>query len=178
MTHAELVEIAYRWLLKAQGCQFAFKELVTAGYEIPDAIGFRGGGTSILVECKASRADFLGDKKKPHRVNPGMGMGTYRYYLCPTGMIKADELPPGWGLVYVGAQGAARQVHGPKGNCYYERDNPFRFNDKDQRAEIKMMMSALRRLHLREMLPLIYEGPVTVEDEKTIERGSHEKSSD
>jgi len=44
----------------------AFKELKTAGIEIPDVIGF-GSGFSIVIECKVSRADFLQDKKKPHR---------------------------------------------------------------------------------------------------------------
>lgn len=60
MTHSELVEIGYKWCLKR--CAFAFKELRTQEYEEPDVIGFTGSGT-FLLEAKASRTDFLSDKK-------------------------------------------------------------------------------------------------------------------
>jgi len=64
-----------------------------------DAILF-DSGSSYLIETKISRGDFLADFKKAHR-QEGCGIGNYRYYACPTGLIKPEELPEKWGLIYV-----------------------------------------------------------------------------
>ena len=99
MTHADLVQRARRWLTNTQGCSV----VVTAGSilcdEIPDALGWVGRGTSWLVECKASRADFRRDKHKGHRSPLRLGLGSYRYYLAEPGVIPVDELLDGWGLL-------------------------------------------------------------------------------
>ena len=99
ITHDELVIAGEKWLKRSIGVRFTLSELVTAAGEIPDIIGWKSG-FSILIECKTSRADFLTDKKKFFRRYPYEGMGTYRLYLCPTGLIHSDELPKGWGLLY------------------------------------------------------------------------------
>lgn len=157
MTHDDLVKIAEKWLLKTRKCSFAFRELVcNATSEIPDAIGFRDGG-SILVECKVTRADFLSDKKKFFRLHGWQGAGTFRMYLCPEGIIKPEDLPPKWGLIWVDGRGKARQIVGPKGNAW--SDSVEFIHESNLRAEHGMMASALRRLHLRGVLPLIYESP-------------------
>lgn len=157
MTHQALVKIAERWLLGTKKCSFAFTELVClATSEIPDAIGFQGG-ESFLVECKVSRADFLSDAKKPFRRNPGMGMGVFRYYLCPAGIITAQDLPEKWGLIWVNEKGKSRQMVGPKGNVWSTQQN-FR-HERNMQAEMGLMASALRRLHLRGVLPMIYDNP-------------------
>lgn len=66
-----------------------------------DAILFTSGA-SFMIETKISRSDFLADSKKAHR-SDGCGVGNYRYYACPTGLIKPEELPEKWGLIYVNA---------------------------------------------------------------------------
>lgn len=116
LSHADLCAIAVRWLKKpfsagGHACQVAFPEVRTSylSGEIPDALGFRVssceyGGGSVLVECKRSRADFLKDALKPWRA-PGQGIGRFRYFLCPAGLVQPDELPPGWGLVWVDRRG-------------------------------------------------------------------------
>lgn len=122
-THAELCAIAVKWLKRplsryGHGCQIAFPEprISFLSGECPDAIGFRVstrwyGGGSTVVECKTSRTDFLRDNAKPHRAD-GQGMGRFRYFLCLDGLIKPDELPPGWGLIYAGARGTIRVMAG------------------------------------------------------------------
>lgn len=91
-THGELVTLAETWLWR-QGCGVVFAELSTlATPETPDAIGFRTT-TSILIECKATRADFLADKNKPFRRDPSRGMGDWRFYFTPKGLINKSELP-------------------------------------------------------------------------------------
>lgn len=122
MKHSEAIKLAADWLKrpasrKGPGCQIVVTEAKIAynNGEIPDAIGFRAGthnDASVLVECKVSRADFMVDAKKPHRAQSAQGMGLYRYYLAPAGIIKIEELPAGWGLLEVSARGVIKPVHG------------------------------------------------------------------
>lgn len=150
MTHPELVTLAEKWLWR-QGCGVVFAELSTlATPETPDAIGFRTT-TSILVECKASRADFLADKNKPFRRDPSRGMGDWRFYLTPKGLVTKDELPEGWGLIEVGR--SVRRTHGgPKGNIWTS-GQPFTSN---KAAEQALLYSALRRLAGHGLLANVY----------------------
>lgn len=124
MTHADLCTLAVKWLKRpnsagGHGCQVAVSEC-RSGWdgEIPDAIGFRTGTAasltagSVVVEVKVSRSDFLADRTKPHR-QEGAGLGTWRYFMAPQGLIKAEELPPRWGLLEVNGRGHVKPVLGP-----------------------------------------------------------------
>ncbi len=151
MTHAELVKLAERWLWR-QGCGVVLREFsTTATAEIPDAIGWRSH-TSILVECKVSRADFLADASKPFRKNPYAGVGRWRFYLTPPGLLRAEELPVGWGLLEVRGGRVFRVHGGPRGNLW-SVDPPLVPNAE---AEHGLLYSALRRLALRGRLPEVY----------------------
>lgn len=161
MTHREVVEIAYRWVLNNAKCGVAFKELYSSASngEYPDVIGFNSWGHSVLVEVKISRSDFLSDKNKSFRKNPEQGMGTHRYYCCPKGMIKKEELPTGWGLIYIDEKKKARLayehliVHTAE-NGYVHKEK-FK-HQKNIHAEHCLMYSALRRLHIRGRIDEIY----------------------
>lgn len=103
MTHRELCLKAASYLRRVgivpfNRCQYVVCELERVG-ECPDAFGF-GWGATQLIEVKISRADFLSDKKKYWRIHPELGLGKYRCYLCPEGVIKDYELPPYWGLLW------------------------------------------------------------------------------
>ena len=155
LNHRDLVESAYRWVL-GRSCGVAFKELnsMACNGEYPDVIGFGSGEHSVLVECKVSRGDFFSDRKKMFRANPEQGMGKYRFYCCQSGLLKVEDLPPGWGLVYVNERKRATCVYNP----YNERggniwQDGFAYNIK---AEKMLMYSALRRLHLRRRIDEIY----------------------
>lgn len=160
-THDDLVKIAHRWVLKNGSCGVAFKELTTgSSNEIPDVIGFGAWKHSVLVECKVSRSDFLSDRKKPFRINPSLGMGLLRYYCCPTGLIKPEELPEGWGLIYVNEKGKARLVYAPNiPNLEYPTTSFAYRHERNIEAEMGVMYSALRRLHLRGSIESIYDNP-------------------
>lgn len=122
MTHADLCAIAVRWLKRpnsqnGHGCCIAASE-VKSGWsgEIPDAIGFRRkgydyGDGSVVVEVKVTRGDFLADRKKAHRIEGGLG--NWRYFMCPEGLIQPDELPDGWGLLWVNKRGHVKPLAGP-----------------------------------------------------------------
>lgn len=118
-THADLCAVAVKWLKRpasagGHGCHVAASEC-RSGWsgEIPDAIGFRAAGDrdgSVVVEVKVSRSDFLADRNKPHRLEGGMG--NWRYFMAPAGMIRPDELPPGWGLIEVTPRGQCKVLAG------------------------------------------------------------------
>lgn len=153
MTHSQLVEISYKWLLKNGGVGVAFKELKSMAGEIPDVIGF-DSSVSIVIEVKVSRSDFLSDAKKPHRVK---GMGNWRFYCCPKGLIRREELPEKWGLIYVNEKGIAKIEYDcrvkqvPNEYCgglrwTFAPENRFEADTKEER---RVMYSALRRLFVK-----------------------------
>lgn len=120
-THQDLCTLAVNWLQRAPGrngpaCQVAFSE-AKGGWngEIPDAIGCRTAAEdegSIVVEVKVSRADYLADRAKSHRQDGALGMGLYRYFMAPEGIISVQELPKNWGLVEVSLKGVLRVMAG------------------------------------------------------------------
>lgn len=157
-THSELCDVAVRWLKRScsqggHGCHVAFSE-VKSGWsgEIPDAIGFRRMGYgerdgSVLVEVKTSRSDFLADKKKPHRATGGVGK--FRYFMAPTGLIKVEELPEKWGLIEVNSRGHCKVLAGPAVKAWMLYDNEYLAGylfDYDHDREQFMLVRMLNRL--------------------------------
>ena len=90
---------AVAWLRRYYKCGIILSEQHCATGEVPDVIAWKGFCKSVLVECKVSRADFLADGTKPFRLKPEDGMGSQRFYLAPTGIIRAVDLPCHWGLL-------------------------------------------------------------------------------
>jgi hypothetical protein len=97
-THPKLVSMAVQWLRRYR-CGVVLSEQACISGEMPDAIGWKKACHSVLVECKATRGDFLADRAKSWRQQPENGVGCERYYLAPRGLIRIDELPAGWGLL-------------------------------------------------------------------------------
>lgn len=151
-THRELVEIGYKWVIKK--CGFAFKELTVAHDEIPDVLGFNSNGT-FLLEAKVSRADFLVDRKKSFRIFSEKGIGDWRFFIVPKGLVKIEELPQNWGLIEVSEKGKATCVFNPfgGGNIY----STWKRCKKSATAEYQFLYSALRRLHLRGRIDEVYD---------------------
>jgi hypothetical protein len=115
LTHNELVKIARRWLRNTEKCSVVVSEISSAAGEEPDAIGWKSG-FSTLVECKATLDDFHKDKRKIVRrvADPtiNFGMGQYRYYMVPEGLLGEDpqkRLPRSWGLLEVTVSGRVKR---------------------------------------------------------------------
>lgn len=146
-THDSLIKAAKKWLRNTANCGAVVSELVanTTYGEQPDAIGFRHGGVSIMIECKVSINDFKKDFKKPFRKDPSKGVGLYRFYMCPEGLITIDMLPERWGLLYVSNRNTVKRIHGgPAGNMWHV--NPANcFAERNFQAEWEILYSALRR---------------------------------
>ena len=135
-THRQLVDRAGNWLSISKGCSVVLLERSGSHTgEEPDAIGWKQGHESYLVEVKVSRADFLRDKDKTHR-RSGNGLGCFRYYLCPPDLIKSEEVPDKWGLLYA----KPHQIRNIK--------PPERF-DREPRifiGEMQMLTKAIRQI--------------------------------
>lgn len=120
---------AYTLLKERFGTPIGAKEF-SGGFssERCDAILFNLHN-SFVIETKISRSDFLNDRKKKCRVD-GNGVGNYRYYACPLGLIKVDELPPKWGLIYVDIDNPKKKASlefGYRGYLKYDERESFKF---------------------------------------------------
>lgn len=109
MTHAECVASAASYIGKRY--PVTLPEFYSYNAELPDVIGF-GNKHSVVVECKVTRSDFQSDRNKLFRKHPEKGMGDYRYFCVPKGLVSVTELPKGWGLLYVYPSGQVREVKG------------------------------------------------------------------
>ena len=138
MTHPKLVEKAVAWL-RRYGCSVVLSEQSCASGETPDAIGWKRGCHSVVVECKASRADFLADKEKPFRVKPATGMGCERFYLAPAAVVRANELPAGWGLL---------ELRGREVLMAHRSATDLR-STRGFRYEMNLLLASLRRVEIR-----------------------------
>lgn len=147
--HRQLVAVGERWL-KRQGFGVVASELVAAGArEQADVIGFRSN-CSAVIEAKASRADFLADSRKPHRIAGGLGV--YRFYLCPVGVIEIGDLPVGWGLLHATGRRVI-EVLRPTGNMWPPAGSPVSDwahfqHETDSSAERGVLYSIARRRSL------------------------------
>lgn len=143
MTHKDLVIRAVRWLKNQKKCGVILHEWSSAAMEYPDAIGWRMGWESYLVECKVSVSDFCADQRKSFR-RMNTSAGKHRYYMTPAGLLTNNgaeqaiawmkERCPGWGLL---------EVRGRFIDVILEAEDQ---QDFGARHEIQFMYSAIRRL--------------------------------
>jgi len=130
--------MAVGWLRRYR-CGVVLSEQACVSGEMPDAIGWKKACHSVLVECKASRADFLIDCGKPSRLRPETGVGCERYYLAPKGLIRIEELPAGWGLLEV----CGREIEKIKCSAKTLR-SAIGFG-----YEMNLLLASLRRVEVR-----------------------------
>ena len=136
--HSRLCDVAAVWLSGKWSCAVvAVEPRAWAVQEQPDAFGWDIQGVSHLVEVKVSIGDFMADVYKPHR---GMGgMGTFRWYLAPRGVIPVEKLPPYWGLATVSKTMKRVTIERPAW------DRPF--TDTRARIEAGLLACLVRRSH-------------------------------
>ncbi len=137
MTHRGLVILAERWLLR-QGCRVVLTERGRAGEEFPDAVGWMPDGQSVLIEAKRTRKDFLAEwsrvDRKAHRRHNQAGMGEFRYYLAPAGVIRPGDLEgKGWGLIEVWPKRLFKSV----GSTHFQ---------PDRYAELRLIVASFSKV--------------------------------
>lgn len=139
MTHAQLIRLGEQWL-RNHRCRIVLSEQTVDSGEVPDIIGWRSDGHSVVVECKVSRADFLADRSKVARQKPDSAMGCERLYLTPKGLVVASELPSGWGLLECSRRQIELTVK-PTGRNFRKQLGFL--------AEMKLLLASLRRVEVR-----------------------------
>jgi hypothetical protein len=143
-THKALVTRLAKWLKYTKRMTVVMAELHTKNSETPDVMGWIGNANSILIECKASRQDFLADKNKFFRRHEEMGMGDVRYIAAPEGLLVIQEIPEGWGLLEVSE------------NHVIETIAPT-LKKANKTNECVVLMSALRRLEISTAVYVVSE---------------------
>lgn len=126
MDHANLVKRAAKWL--EQKHSIVVTEMGSGCWEIPDAIGFRMG-FSTLIECKTSRGDYYSDRRKPQS-----RMGDFRYFMTPPRLLEGLTITEGWGLLEVRGKVIRKIIEAPQ------------IEEKDWRNEQQLLLSCFRRL--------------------------------
>jgi hypothetical protein len=137
-THRQVVDIAARWLNGK--CGVVLPEFACMNAEICDVVGF-DGASSHMIEVKVSRSDFHRDKKKYFRRDEDQGIGNYRYYCVPKGLLTPADLPEGWGLINVNEFGKARMAVKPTTKT------------TNMRAERRVLYSYARRAVVKGLHP-------------------------
>ena len=140
MTHKELIAKGKKWLKNTFHCSVVISELkaYTRYGEIPDIIGWVNN-RSILIEVKISYADFKADAGKLFRRYPEFGMGHWRFFLAPKGIIPVKSLPPKWGLYELRGE----RIYYAGGFKYNNAGIPLFSSDKE--SETALLLSYITR---------------------------------
>jgi len=139
-----LTRAGVKYLLSRMDCVLVTTEARATGrhHEEPDIFGWgQDGETTILIEVKVSRADFLADGTKPWRKRGVPALGRKRYYLAPAGMIEDHEVPDGWGILDYSHSNKRITQRG------WPRD--FFGKERAGAAESALLVATVRRMGLR-----------------------------
>lgn len=116
--HHRLTAMGAAWFRK-NGFGVVGTELTCSkSRERPDVVAFRSE-CSAIIEVKVSRSDFRADKSKPERTSGGLGI--YRFFLVPEGLVTPEEIPAKWGLLYAKSR-AIETIVKPRGNLWPSLD--------------------------------------------------------
>lgn len=134
--HNDLVKRGALWLSNHHRCGVVLTERQNWGIKQPDIIGWHDW-ESYLIEIKVSRSDFAADRKKPFRGMQASGMGRHWYYLCPKDLLKMEEIPEGWGLLYA-TEDRIREIQKP---AYFDLD------EFALKSEMGFLVKAIRHIN-------------------------------
>jgi hypothetical protein len=71
-------------------------------WSVADAVGINFKREEVrVVECKATKGDFTRDTKLFQEKTSYFNHAHYAYIMCPTDVIKPEEVPYGYGLLWV-----------------------------------------------------------------------------
>lgn len=144
LNHTELCTAGGRIMRNYFGCGVVATELSSFAVESPDVFGFKQSGlVTFLFEAKTSRSDFFADAKKTSRKAPSKGVGLFRYYLTPPGLISIDELPLKWGLIEINHRNGIHSFHGK--NPKSQLGDEFAFRERSSVDELAILYSISRR---------------------------------
>jgi len=98
MTEKEIIKALVCWLDPVK-YPFQMANAYFYGWEC-DYWAMDPHGITREFEIKVTRSDFKGDAKKPKHENTANG-ANYFYYVTPANLVKAEEVPRDYGLIWV-----------------------------------------------------------------------------
>lgn len=100
--HAHLKTVALKFLKEKITDLVAVEVPFGNAWSVADAVGINFKREEVrVVECKATKGDFLRDKKLFGNKTSYFYHAHYSYIMCPTDIIQPKEIPYGYGLLYV-----------------------------------------------------------------------------
>lgn len=112
--HRHLKKIALHFL-KSKVIDLVCNEVdFVNSYSIADAVGLNFKRKEVrVVEVKATKGDFVRDKKLFDEKTSYFYHAHYSYIMCPVGVIKPEEVPYGYGLLWVDDHDQVETVKNP-----------------------------------------------------------------
>ena len=161
LSHRQLCELGARFL-NQDYTSYGWHILIETGYraENPDVFAFTKY-YSCLIECKASRSDFLADKKKPFRQNPQLGIGLRRFYLVNNGVATQEDMPEGWQLLIAYDKDTILMPEDYLPPSATDSDGKYSFDIRNATNETELMWSWLYRKE-HKCLPVISSDSVNM----------------
>lgn len=100
--HKHLKRLALYWLKEKVADLVANEVEFANAYSVADAVGLNLKRREVrVIEVKVTKSDFLRDKKLFGDKTSYFLHAHYSYIMCPTGVIQPDEVPYGYGLLWV-----------------------------------------------------------------------------
>lgn len=100
--HKHLKNLALHWLKEKVTDLVANEVDFCNAYSIADAVGINFKRREVrVIEVKATKVDFLRDKKLFGSKTSYFYHAHYSYIMCPTNVIQPNDLPHGYGLLWV-----------------------------------------------------------------------------
>ncbi|GGK72743.1 hypothetical protein ACD591_05620 [Rufibacter glacialis] len=161
MTHQDLVPIACKWLLTEASCATVFQGCATGNDppQDPVVLGVGSFGRSIFIKFFVSRSDFEKETQTQFWQLPVNGVGRYRFLCVPSGLVKEEETPPGWGLLNISEGKQASCIlnpYCPTGSEFWRHGfEDFALYDVLRKND--GMASALHRLQFKAVVDLSLE---------------------
>lgn len=100
--HKRLKQVALRYLKEKITDLVCTEVPFGNAYSVADAVGINFKREEVrIIECKATKKDFLRDKKLFGQKTSYFYHAHYAYIMCPTDVIQPEEIPYGYGLLWV-----------------------------------------------------------------------------
>lgn len=115
--HKALKRLALHWLKERVVDLVANEVKFKNTKSIADAVGINLKRKEIrIIEVKATKEDFKRDHKLFDEQNTYYNHAHYSYLMCPEGIIKKEEVPEGYGLLWVDDYDGIKLVKRPNKN--------------------------------------------------------------
>jgi len=115
--HKHLKEVALKFLKEKVTDMVAIEVPFGNAWSVADAVGINFKREEVrVVECKATKGDFLRDKKLSGNKTSYFYHAHYSYIMCPTDIISESEVPYGYGLLYVNEKDEIQVIKKPLKN--------------------------------------------------------------